>query len=105
MNAETDSLRERTWWREVFTPRDSLSGEVVKPGGWDHEHCLECWAAISAKSETHYYGWRDEEDRWLCEACYVAHVGPATGKPPPRPRANGKVPRTPPKRWKRGARR
>ena len=107
MTDTPDALREREWWPEVFTPRDSLvfderGREQIKPGGWDHEHCRICSAVISHKSETHWRGYRDAEDHWLCEGCYTLHqIGPVRGWPVEQRRRPVKLRRP----WKRRERR
>jgi hypothetical protein len=87
MEADYDHLRTRSWLQEVFTPRDSIvyddkGRRTVKQGGWDHEHCLVCRVTISDKSETHWWGYSDDDDQWLCAACYARHVGPVRQEPP-----------------------
>ena len=42
------------------------------PGGWDHEHCQLCREHISHGE----FGYRDEDDQWLCENCYGKYVMP-----------------------------
>ena len=41
-------------------------------GGWDHEHCDLCKAHINPGN----YGYRDPDDRWMCESCYEKYVKP-----------------------------
>ncbi|HTP30785.1 MAG TPA: hypothetical protein VMJ75_01350 [Candidatus Acidoferrales bacterium] len=40
------------------------------PGGWDHEHCQLCREHINNGD----FGYRDEDDHWLCESCYDKYV-------------------------------
>lgn len=40
------------------------------PSGWDHEHCELCKAHIKAG----VFGYRDPNDRWMCESCYETYV-------------------------------
>ena len=42
------------------------------PGGWDHEHCHLCKGHINNGD----FGYRDEDDQWLCESCYDKYVKP-----------------------------
>lgn len=42
------------------------------PGGWDHEHCQLCRRHINNGD----FGYRDEDDHWLCENCYDKYVKP-----------------------------
>jgi hypothetical protein len=106
MEQNLSELRTREWEREVFTPRDAIvGGNHIKPGGWDHEHCIVCEVTISDKSETHWYGYRDEDDHWLCEACYAQHVGPVRGVPPARRSQRSSVGRTHPWRGRERRRR
>jgi|SoiMethySBSTD1v2_1073268.scaffolds.fasta_scaffold1209851_1 hypothetical protein len=112
MEQDFDQLRKREWVREVFTPRDAIVYDgkggssiqpSIKPGGWDHEHCLVCEATISDKSESHWYGYSDEDDHWLCEACYARHISRVHGGPPARPNHRSLVGRIHP--WRRRERR
>jgi len=41
-------------------------------GGWDHEHCDLCKTHINAG----VFGYRDPDDRWMCESCYEKYVKP-----------------------------
>jgi len=50
----------------------SESGAIIVPGGWDHEHCELCRTHINPG----YFGYRDLDDRWMCEACYKKYVEP-----------------------------
>lgn len=62
-----EDLREvlkRRWWREEFTPRDSIvhhpDGRTErKSGGWDHEHCRLCMAVVTARDPALRFGYRD----------------------------------------------
>jgi len=40
------------------------------PLGWDHEHCELCRAHI----DVGMFGYRDPDDRWMCENCYAKYV-------------------------------
>lgn len=40
------------------------------PHGWDHEHCDLCRVHINAG----VFGYRDPDDRWMCESCYEKYV-------------------------------
>jgi hypothetical protein len=42
----------------------------VVPGGWNHEHCELCRGHIDDGD----YGYRDRDERWMCESCYNKHV-------------------------------
>jgi hypothetical protein len=64
----------RAWCRAAFHPRDSIRGNEVIPGGWDHEHCGICWQKIAEYAQP--FGLRDQDDNWLCEECYVRYVVP-----------------------------
>jgi hypothetical protein len=103
MEQNLDDLRKREWVREVFTPRDAIvhgkGSSHIQPRGGDHEHCLVCDVTISDKSETHWYGYSDEDDHWLCEACYARHIGRVRGGPPARPSRRSLVGRIHP--WRR----
>jgi hypothetical protein len=71
----------RDWQREEFFPRDAIvhleDGSTQEdPGGWDHEHCQMCWREISQIGDADRFGYADEDDRWLCESCYIKHVAP-----------------------------
>jgi hypothetical protein len=50
----------------------SEGGSRLVPGGWDHEHCALCNAHINVGD----FGYRDPDDRWMCEACYEKYVIP-----------------------------
>lgn len=76
---ELERLLKREWWREKYAARDSVwytsgGGEVVKKGGWDHEHCQLCSDPISARDPARRWGYRNEDDDWLCEACYRLYL-------------------------------
>lgn len=51
----------------------SVEAEVI-PSGWDHEHCEICWETISDYAQP--YGYKDENDHWVCEQCYNRYVEP-----------------------------
>ncbi|MGH9738064.1 MAG: hypothetical protein ACRD4X_05695 [Candidatus Acidiferrales bacterium] len=40
------------------------------PGGWGHEHCDLCKAHIDPEQ----FGYRDPDERWMCEKCYERYV-------------------------------
>jgi len=42
----------------------------VVPGGWDHEHCELCRGHIDNGDN----GYRDRDERWMCENCYNKYV-------------------------------
>jgi hypothetical protein len=42
----------------------------VVPGGWDHEHCELCRRHINPGD----FGYRDRDERWMCETCYNKYV-------------------------------
>jgi hypothetical protein len=74
-------LLKHEWWREQFVARDSVrytprGYEVVKKGGWDHEHCQLCMDVISARDPARRWGYRNDDDDWLCEACYRLYLKP-----------------------------
>ncbi len=48
----------------------SESRSRVVPGGWDHEHCELCNTHIDPGD----FGYRDPDDRWMCETCYDKYV-------------------------------
>ena len=41
---------------------------------WDHEHCAICWATISEHPNTQSYGYRNQDDIWVCQNCYQKYV-------------------------------
>lgn len=51
---------------------DSGTTQQFVPGGWDHEHCELCQGHI----EHGNYGYKDPDDRWMCETCYDKYVKP-----------------------------
>lgn len=89
--------RSREWSRMEFKPADAvefmLEGKRVrgklgqKPmvgaesihrvdGGWDHEHCSICWETIGPSEGEQHTGYKDQNDKWVCESCYQSHVEP-----------------------------
>jgi hypothetical protein len=69
----------KQWKRTQFEPADSTrffenGRREVVPGGWDHEHCAICSEKISVATQA--YGYRDEQDTWVCEHCYQHYVVP-----------------------------
>jgi hypothetical protein len=70
----------RNWKRTEFVPRDAVrhlaNGTTEdEPGGWDHEHCEICWETISQVDE-HKFGYKDQNDKWLCEQCFKSYILP-----------------------------
>jgi hypothetical protein len=71
----------RDWQRVQFVPYDSAfyhndgRAEVIE-GGWDHEHCAICWQTISPSEPDNEYGYRDQDDTWVCQTCYEQYVVP-----------------------------
>lgn len=49
---------------------DSSSAQKLVPGGWDHEHCELCRGHIDHGD----FGYRDNDERWICERCYDRYV-------------------------------
>lgn len=48
----------------------SGADQRIIPGGWDHEHCELCHEHIDHGD----FGYRDRDERWLCEKCYDRYV-------------------------------
>jgi hypothetical protein len=74
-----DSSRE--WQRVEFVPRDAIryypDGETeVVEGGWNHEHCAICSQKISPYELDNEYGYQDQDDSWVCQACYEQYIMP-----------------------------
>jgi hypothetical protein len=46
------------------------SGIRLIPGAWGHEHCELCKEHIDAGM----FGYRDPDERWLCEHCYERYA-------------------------------
>jgi hypothetical protein len=44
----------------------------IVPGGWGHQHCSLCLNHIDSGN----FGYRDPDDRWVCENCYNKYVVP-----------------------------
>ena len=76
-NLVYDSSRE--WQRVEFVPHDAIryhpdgKTEVVE-GGWDHEHCAICSQTISPYELNNACGYQDQDDSWVCQACYEQSV-------------------------------
>jgi hypothetical protein len=79
-----------TWQKARFIPRDaqqyhrSSAGELITempeiiPAGWEHEHCMLCMTKIAQLPGCQPEGYsNDEENRWLCVACYEQYVSPS----------------------------
>jgi hypothetical protein len=62
--AELVADRTRVWHRTRFEPTAE----------WDHEHCEICWEKIAVYAQP--FGFRDQQDAWVCEACYRWFVKP-----------------------------
>lgn len=70
----------RNWQRVKFHVRDGISvhngqTEIIK-GGWDHEHCVICHKRISEYEDEVKHGYTDQNDVWICQACYKKYVIP-----------------------------
>ncbi len=65
IEVRTDKLRR---WRKARADDVLAEREVRVPSGWDHEHCTICRTKIGASGEP--VGYTDDEDNWLCSACY-----------------------------------
>lgn len=65
-------------WQEIaFKPRDAIyhypgGRKEVRPGGWDHEHCVICWAKISLSENTNFR--KSSQDHKVCLDCYGNHI-------------------------------
>jgi len=46
------------------------SGNRLVPAAWGHEHCGLCNAHIDAGE----FGYRDPDERWMCEQCYERYA-------------------------------
>ena len=44
----------------------------VIPQGWGHAHCDLCRSRIASGE----FGYRDHDERWMCESCYQRYVVP-----------------------------
>jgi hypothetical protein len=53
-------------------PARGNTPEQIVAGGWDHEHCKICWAHIDPGQ----VGYANNDDHWLCEACYEKYAAP-----------------------------
>ncbi len=51
-------------------PGASASEPRLIPLGWDHEHCELCREHI----DIGMFGYRDSNERWVCENCYARYV-------------------------------
>lgn len=69
----SDALaRSEAGWKELRPARDGQPqlGEVIVPGGWDHEHCWFCNQHIKPGD----VAYTDVEDQWSCLSCYNNYV-------------------------------
>jgi hypothetical protein len=71
----------RNWQRIEFQPRDAVfyhnDGRVEDiKNGWTHEHCLICMQTISTDEPENKFGYKDQDDVWICQSCYEKFVLP-----------------------------
>jgi hypothetical protein len=61
-------------WRELrpASDCDPEPGEVLVPGGWNHEHCMLCNVHIDPGITAYV----DFERNWLCVRCYESYAKP-----------------------------
>jgi hypothetical protein len=62
----------RGWQRADAALPDGAIELEIRPGAWDHEHCEICQATVGAGGAA--AGFRDTDDRWLCENCHERYV-------------------------------
>lgn len=81
LNDTTDLHRFAYEWTR-WTPSDSVrhhpdGSTTVVPGGWNHDHCIECHARFSDYGKDLRLGYRnDDANIWLCTDCYEKYVAP-----------------------------
>ncbi len=79
---DVPDVTERDWKWAEWCPSDSTvyyaDGRIEKePGGWDHDHCLDCHATLSNKGNALRFAFHDAaNDDWLCPACYERLISP-----------------------------
>jgi hypothetical protein len=69
----------RKWQKVAFQPEveippdhdDNIEEFNEK---WENEHCDVCWRRIKIDDGAAQYGYKDQNENWLCQSCYERYV-------------------------------